>query len=80
MNLCKVNGKVPGERDKVNKQHDQVQQNLSNARMCLFLLSFPDQSWGFGIKTFPGPSQVGTSFSQQECLGLERIGISPIID
>ena len=57
---------------------------LSNARMCLFLLSFCDwQSWGFGIKTsyffraFSGRKVV--TLSQKECLGLERKGISPII-
>ena len=45
---------------KVNKQHDQLHQNLSNARMCLLLLSFCDQSWRFEIKVsyFSGPSQV----------------------
>ena len=28
---------------KVNKQRDELQQTLSNARMCLFLPSFSDQ-------------------------------------
>ena len=40
MNLCKVNRKIPDLRDiplpKMNKQHDQLQQTLSNARVCLF--------------------------------------------
>ena len=35
---------------KVNKQRDELQQTLSNARMCLFLPSFCDQCYGFGIK------------------------------
>ena len=63
MNLCNINGKVPDLKrhhplPKVDQQHDQ--QTLSNTRMCLFLLDFCDQSWGFGIKAsyFSGPSQV----------------------
>ena len=40
MNLCKVNLKMPNlirhPLPKVNKQHDQLQQTLSNARVCLF--------------------------------------------
>ena len=67
---------------KVNKQRDQLQQILSNARMCLFLLNFSDQSWGYGTKA----SYFFRAFSdrklvtvcQQECFRFERIGISPI--
>ena len=48
MNLCNVNGKVPDLKrhhplPKVDKQHDQLQQNLSNTRTCLFLLDFCDK-------------------------------------
>ena len=69
---------------KVNKQHDQLQQTLSNARVSFVLLNFCDESWGYGIKAsyffraFSGKKLV--TVSQQECFGLERIGISPIID
>ena len=89
MNLCNVNGKVPDLKrhhllPKVDKQHDQLQQNLSNTRMCLFLLDFCDQSWGFGIKASyffrAFSSNKVVTVSQQECFGIERIGISPIID
>ena len=63
-------------------ESDQLQQNLSNTRMCLFFLNFC-KSWGFGIKfpTFSGPSQVKKWLSQ-ECFGLERIrtGHTPIFD
>ena len=84
MNLCNVNGKVPDSKRhqpaQSEKQHDQLQQNLSNARMCLFLLSFCDQSWGFGIKA---------SYFFRVLLGRKVVttqsarvtnGISPIID
>ena len=62
MNLCNVNGTVPDLKKhhplpKVDKEHDRLQQTLGNTRMCLFLLDFCDQSWGFGIKA-SGPSQV----------------------
>ena len=52
--------------------------------MCLFLPSFCDQCKGFGIKAsyffraFSGKKMV--TVSKQECFGLERIGIFPIID
>ena len=52
--------------------------------MCLFLPSFCDQCLGFGIKAsyffraFSGKKVV--IVSKQECFGLERMGISPIID
>ena len=85
MKLCNVNGKVPDlnrhHSTQSDKQCDQLQQNVSNARMCLFLLIFCDQSWGFGIKTssffraFSGKKVV--TVSQQECFGLGRTGISP---
>ena len=89
MNLCNVNGKVPDLKKrhplpKVDKQHDQLQQTLSNTRMCLFLLDFCDQSWGFGIKASyflrAFSSKKVVTVSQQECFGLERIGISSLID
>ena len=89
MNLCNVNGKVPDLKrhhplPKVDKQHDQLQYTLSNTRMCLFLLGFCDQSWGFGIKASyffrAFSSKKVVTVSQQECFGLERTGISPIID
>ena len=91
MNLCNANGKLPDLRRHRPTQRtpkwinnpDQLHQTLSNARMCLFLLSFCDQSWGFGIKAsyffraFSSKKMV--TVSQQECFGLERIEISLII-
>ena len=90
MNLCNVNGKVPDLKrhhplPKVNKQHDQLQQTLSNAGMCLFcsvsLMKvgvLEKQLPTFSATAFSGKKVV--TVSQQECFGLERIGISPIID
>ena len=79
MNLCNVNGKVPDLKrhhpTQVNKQHDQLQQTLSNTWMCLFLLNFCYQSWGFGIKVSyffrAFSSKKVVTVSQQECFGLE---------
>ena len=52
--------------------------------MCLFLPSFCDQCYGFGIKAsyffraFSGKKVV--TVCKQECFGLERIGIFAVID
>ena len=85
MNLCNVNFiQRDITQSKVNEQHDQLQQTLSNARICLFLLNFCDQNLGFRIeascffRAFSGKKVV--TISQEECFGLEGIRISPIID
>ena len=58
--------------------------NFEQREDVFILLSFCDESWDFGIKAsyfckaFSGKKLV--TVSQQECFGLERIGISPIID
>ena len=60
--------------------------NFEQRKDMLVLLSFCDESWGFGIKAcyffraFSGKKVV--TVNQQECFGLEQIGksITPIID
>ena len=79
MNLCNVNGKVPDLKrhhpTQVNKQHDQLQQTLSNTWMCLFSLNFCDKSCGFEIKVpyffRPFSSKKVVTVSQQDSFGLE---------
>ena len=86
MNLCDVNGKIPDL-----KRHHPIQSEYTTwstladfEQLPVFvLLSFCDESWGFGIKAsyffmaFSGKKVV--TVSQQEYFGLEQIGRSPII-
>ena len=67
---------------KVNKRHDQLLgSTTANFEQRKGVVCFDDKSWTFGIKafyffrTFSGKKLV--TVSQQECFGLEEIGISP---
>ena len=59
---------------KVNKQHYQLQQTLSNLRICLFLLRVSVIKVGVLWQTsyFSVPEKVVT-INEQECSGLQHI-------